>query len=575
MSNTNMKRVKPCVLLVCISLGSVANVAPCAAQPPQVDVAIGNALIWSGATRVKPGTPEPTAIAITGDTIVATGTDAEIRTLIGPNTKVIDAQGRRVIPGITDSHTHLISGGFALTRLNLRQVDGREAFVRAVELTAKEKKEGEWILGGRWSTESWKKPETPHRSWIDPVTGEKPVFLNRMDGHQALVNSAALRLAGIDKDGPPDPTGGEIERDPVTREPTGILKDSAMGLVSKFIPEPSHEARVEALLRAVKHANSLGVTAAHDMCDLEDVAAFRDAAKFGLLTLRITAYVSTPDWTGHLDEVVKLKEETAKDPWVRVAGFKGYMDGSLGSRNAYMREPFADAASTSLYPRGQLTAFASSPSFKDTVARADAAGLQLAVHAIGDEAIHLLLDAYEEALKRNKRQGARHRVEHTQHLLIPDMPRFPSLGVVASMQPLHKADDGRYAEQALGTGRLKGSYAFRNLSSMGALVVFGSDWPVVSMDPFAGIHAAVTARTLAGDVWLPTHSVTAGEALRYYTTNPARAVGWDRLGTIEVGKLADLLILTDDPLTIEPDRVAEVKVWRTIVGGKVVYTKPD
>ncbi len=546
--------------------------APAVAQAPTADLAIGNAQIWTGMMRVKPGTAEPTALAVIGDTIVAVGTDRDIRARMGPNTRMIDAEGRRVIPGITDSHTHLVSGGFSLVRLSLRDVRNREEFIRAVEMSAKDRKDGEWVQGRGWSTESWHKPDSPNKSWLDPVTPTKPVFLNRMDGHQALVNSAALKLAGIDKSGPPDPTGGEIERDAATREPTGILKESAMGLVSKFIPKPKPEQRVEALLRAVTHANTFGVTAAHDMCDLEDVAAFREAAKLGLLTMRITAYVSVEDWAGHLDQIVKLKEETADDPWVRVVGFKGYMDGSLGSRTAYMREPFADAAPTSPYPRGQLTAFASSASFVDTVAKADAAGLQLAVHAIGDEAAHLLLDAYEQAAKRNGRRNARHRIEHAQHLLVPDLLRFQSLGVVPSMQPFHKADDGRYAEKALGPNRLKGAYAFQQLSGMGALVVFGSDWPVVTINPFAGIHAAVTAETVSGQVWLPTHSIEAAEALRFYTANPPRAVHQDkRLGTIEEGKLADLLILAHDPLTIPAERLADVKVAYTIVGGKVAY----
>jgi hypothetical protein len=543
--------------------------------PPPADLAIGNAQIWSGMHRRKPGTAEPTAVAVIGDTIVAVGNDAQIQARIGPNTKVIDAQGRRVIPGITDSHVHLVSGGFSLVRLSLRDVRSREEFVRAVEGAAKSAEEGDWVRGRGWSVESWDKPESPKKAWLDPVTGDKPAFLNRMDGHQAIVNSAALKLAGIDRNGPADPVGGEIERDPATREPTGILKESAMGLVSKFIPEPTAEARLDALLRAANHANSLGVTSAHDMSDLDDVPAFREAARLNLLTVRITAFVSVSDWPAHLDRVVKLKEETADDAWVRVAGFKGYMDGSLGSRTAYMREPFADSTPNSPYPRGQRTAFASSPTFKDDVLKADAAGLQLAVHAIGDEACHLLLDAYEAAARRDPKRRGQHRVEHTQHLLINDVTRFQTFGVVASMQPFHKADDGRYAEAALGSDRLKGSYAFRLLHEMGALVIFGSDWPVVTLNPFAGIHAAVTGRTLAGNVWMPSNSLPVTEALRCYTVNPPRAVHQDnRLGSIEEGKLADVVILQQDPLVIDPDRLAEVKVAYTIVGGKVVYRAP-
>jgi hypothetical protein len=544
------------------------------AKPPPADLVITNAQIWTGVKRPKPGVPEPMAVAVTDGLIAATGSDEEMRSRIVPHTRVIDAEGRRLIPGITDSHTHLVSGGFSLTRLSLRDVAGREEFIRAVESAAQQKKPGEWVQGRGWSTESWAKPEAPNKSWLDPVTPDKPVFLNRMDGHQALVNSAALKLAGIDRSGPPDPTGGEIERDPATREPTGILKESAMGLVRKFIPEPSSQERMDALMRAVRHANSLGVTSVHDMCDPADVAVFREAGKLGSLSLRITAYISVEDWEARIDDVKKLKLETAHDPWVRIAGFKGYMDGSLGSRTAYMHDRFADASPNSPYPRGQLTAFASSGSFVDTVAKADAAGLQLAVHAIGDEACHLLLNAYEEAAKRSGRRNAKHRIEHTQHLLFGDTLRFQNQAVVASMQPFHKADDGRYAEKALGSDRLKGSYAFKTLTSMGGLVIFGSDWPVATMNPFAGIHAAVTAKTVAGEVWLPAHAIPVTEALRCYTTNPPRAVNQEtRLGTIEPEKLGDMVILERDPLVISSENLAEVQVAYTIVGGKVVYER--
>jgi len=237
-----------------------------------------------------------------------------------------------------------------------------------------------------------------------------------------------------------------------------------------------------------------------------------------------------------------------------------------------MREPYNDANPTTLHPRGQLTAFASSQTFRPLVAQADAKELQMAVHAIGDEGNHLLLNAYEAAARQNDTTDRRHRIEHAQHLLVSDIPRFSKLGVVASMQPFHKADDGRYAGKAIGAERLKGSYAFRQLVDVKALVVFGSDWPVVTLNPFAGIDAAVNAKTLSGEIWLPSHSLTVEEALRAYTVSPPRAVHQEsRLGTLEVGKLADIVILVDDPLTMPRERLAEVKVAQTIVGGKVVY----
>jgi hypothetical protein len=395
-----------------------------------------------------------------------------------------------------------------------------------------------------------------------------------MDGHQALVNSAALRLAGIDAAGPIDPEGGEIERDSAGREPTGILKESAMDLVSRHIPPPSLAERLDGFRRAMAHANSLGITSVHNMSEPEDLEVFRRAHEERSMTVRVTVYLSVSDWEAWFEAV---RTFPIRDEFLRVAGFKGYMDGSLGSRTAYMREPFSDAGSDSRYPRGQLNAMADPiESFRDMAVRADAESFQLAVHAIGDQANHLLLETLEEVSARNGRRDARHRVEHVQHLHVEDFGRFAALGVVASMQPFHKADDGRYAEKALGRERLKGSYAFRQLLDAGALLCFGSDFPVVTLNPFSGIDAAVNARTLAGDLWLPTHSLTMDEALRAYTVSPPRAVhAEESLGSLEEGKWADLVILADDPFTVPSNRVGQIRVWQTFVGGKVAYTHPE
>ena len=557
---------------LCNLFGSAAATA---GENPAADLAIINGRIWTGVEPEKadPGHPsKATALAVVSQAIVAVGDDSAVRSWIGPSTKVIDARGRRVIPGITDSHTHLISGGFQLGRLALRDVPGKEEFVRAVEAAARSKKSGQWILGGRWSVESWERPQSPSKSWLDPVTRDIPVFLTRMDGHQALVNSAALRLAGIDANGPRDPVGGEIVRDPGTNEPTGILKESAMDLVRETIPEPTTAERYEAFRRAMKHANSWGVTSAHDMSVPEDLEVFRLAYDDGAMTLRVTTYLSVDDWSAFVQKVSSYR---FNNKMFRLAGFKGFMDGSLGSRTAFMREPFSDATPQTKYSRGQLTDMADdSPEFQEAVATVDARGLQIAVHAIGDEANHLLLDAYEAAAKRNGFRDARNRVEHAQHLLVSDISRFGKLGVVASMQPFHKADDGRYAEKAIGSARLSGSYAYRKLLAGGALLCFGSDWPVVTLNPFMGMASAVNSRTLAGEVWLPSHALSVEEALRAYTLSPAKAVHQERqLGTLEVGKLADIVVLADDPLTLPADRLGEVRVATTIVAGKIVYER--
>lgn len=533
------------------------------------DLVIVGGRIWTG--QSDPLSDKPlTALAARDGLIIAVGTDIEMRPYTGPNTKLIDARARRIIPGITDSHTHIVGGGLQLDRLMLRDVQSKSEFIQAVADKAKTKKSGEWLLGGRWTVESWRNPQNPTREWLDPFTKNIPVFLSRMDGHSALVNTAALRIAGIDRQGPKDPKGGEIVRDPDTGQPTGILKESAMDLVGQHIPDSTPEQNYQALQRAMRHANSLGVTSVHDMSNLSHLKAYRRAEKDGSLSLRITSYLQVGDWTPYID---KVKGYGLDSDMVRVAGFKGYMDGSLGSRTAYMHEPFSDATDDMPYPRGQLSELADpQEKFQQLVTLADSFGYQIAVHAIGDEANHQLLNAYEYTLNSNNRRDARHRTEHVQHLLVSDIKRFAELGVVASMQPYHKADDGRYAEVALGKERLAGSYAFRQLLDSGALLVFGSDWPVVTLNPFKGIDSAVNARTLAGDIWLPSHSLTVEEALRAYTVSPPKAIHRsDRLGTIEVGKYADLVILHEDPLMMNPDRLGQIKVAVTIVGGEVVY----
>ncbi len=544
--------------------------------PPGADMIVTHARIWTGV----PGAADVPAMAITDGRIVAIGSYEEVMSHAGGDTLRIDARDRRIVPGITDSHIHTIGGGLQLARLNLRDVPDRDAFVAAVATAADEASPGEWILGGRWSVDSWSH-ESPTRHWIDEATGDVPAFLNRMDGHQALVNSAALKLAGIDASGPNDPVGGEIERDRATGEPTGILKESAMDLVSQHIPPPTDRQLDEALTRAMRHLNAHGITAVHDMSDPSHLPVFERAAAAGTLTLRVRSYVSTEDWDGWGDRVRNMKQRpgptgvAAWDPHMfEVAGFKGYMDGSLGSRTAYMREPFADVDDHTRYPRGQRTAFtADQQAFERIVADADARGLQLAVHAIGDEGNHLVLNSYEAAAVANGEHDARHRIEHAQHLLVEDIPRFVPLGVVASMQPFHKADDGRYAEQALGPSRLPGSYAFRPLLDAGAVVAFGSDWPVVTADPFAGMHAAVNSRTLDHVVWLPENAVRPREALYAYTVAPAWAGHAEAYrGTLEVGKAADFTMLSTDVLRAPPSQIVGTRCVMTVVAGRIVYS---
>lgn len=537
-------------------------------NPTMPDLVIVNGVVWTGVPGARPAQ----AIAIFGEKIIAVGTNEAVKPATGSKTQTIDAKGRLIIPGMTDSHIHVISGGIGLSRINLRDVADRDAFIKMVGEWAKNVRPGQWVLGGRWSTESWPDPASPRKEWIDPVTADVPVFLERMDGHQGLANSLALKLAFIDAKGPPDPPGGVIERDSKTGEPTGILKDDAMGLVGREIPSPAYPERSRGLKAAMKYLNSLGITAVHDLTELDDLLVYEHALKEQSFTVRVHSFLSVEDWKKHFDTAAIYPRD---DAWWRMAGFKGFMDGSLGSRTAYMREPFSDSPRDSKYPRGLLLDQADPiEEFQARVAQADAAGWQPAVHAIGDQANHLLLGVYEYVGKQNAARDRRPRIEHSQHLLPEDIARFAKLGVIASMQPLHKADDGRWAEKALGAERSKTTYAFKSLLAAGARVAFGSDWPVVSANPFEGIAAAVTGRTQDGKVWVPEQNITVEQALTCYTAVPAYASYQEkRLGTLEVGKLADLVILSQNVFELAPDKIAETKADVTIVNGRVVYSR--
>ncbi len=538
-----------------------------AVENPPPDIIIVNAAVWTGVKDAA----DAEAIAITASTITTVGSNDDICALAGPATRVMDAGGRRVIPGITDSHTHILATGLQLTRLDLRQAGGKERFINAVAAATADCPPGKWILGGQYTVESWDKPEEPRKEWIDPVTPGNPVFLTRTDLHQGLANSVALKYARIDRSGPPDPPGGEIERDPGTGEPTGILKDAAMELVSRHIPEPSDKDKYAALILAAKALNAWGITGIHDMTDPDDYDVLLAAHKRGDLTLRVYSFYTAEVFAGSWDRIRQINKSA--DESFRVAGYKAFMDGSLGSRTAYMHAPYADASPDEKYPRGLRSGQAADlDAFRRQLAWAHDHGMQLAVHAIGDEANHELLDTYASF---DGVQRRRYRIEHAQHLLPEDVSRFGKLGVIASMQPLHKADDGRWAEAAIGPERSKTTYAFRSLLDSGATVVFGSDTPVVTANPFEGIAAAVSPRTFDGKIWVPEQSIGREQALRCYTVSPPYAAfAESRLGTLEKGKLADLAILNADVLHAGVESLGAIESWMTMVGGRIVWQAP-
>jgi len=506
------------------------------------DLVIENARIWSDGIAGF----EPFA-AVQGGRFVYVGpTDAQ---WIGARTVRIDAAHRVVLPGLIDSHVHMLGGGSGLAQIQLRDVADKAEFIRTVAKWSQSLRPGKWIEGGRWSVESWESLEAPTKEWIDAVTGDHPAFLERMDGHSALVNSAALRLAGITKDGPDDPVGGVIDRDPHSGEPTGILRESAMSLVTRFIPQPSTEDRVEAIRAAMKHALANGITSVSDIPGMGDLPAYERLAGDSALPMRLFLYPTAEDWTRAAALVRRFQ---ARPGWIEVRGLKAYLDGSLGSRTAMMREPFLNNPPDKPNWRGLFQDGVEDGAFARSVAAARAAGLQVIVHAIGDEANDFLLNTLDGAFPDTRR--ARCRSEHAQHLLPEDIQRFGDMGVIASMQPFHKADDGRYAEAIIGSVRSKSSYAYRSLINAGAVVSFGSDWPVVTINPFLGVEAAVTGRTLAGDIWQPQETITVSEALRCYTSRAAYAMRKDdELGRIAPGYRADFVILNNSPFDHDPD----------------------
>lgn len=554
-------------LLAALALGSLSIGCSATTQTDSREFVVVNARVWTA----DPDRAEATAFVVRDGRFAYVGDEAGARSHASADAATIDARGRRVLPGLIDSHLHLIDGGLQLSRINLRDVPDRQAFVKSVARHAAVLPKGQWMQGGRWSTESWRDPTPPRKEWIDEATSKHPVLLSRMDGHAALANSVALAIAGIDRSGPPDPPGGVIERDGVTGEPTGILKDAAISLVRRHIP-PLTEAELDAgLAAAMKHANAHGITSVHTMSSYSHLAAFDRAREKGTLTLRIRHYISEDDWRAYLD---RAKNHT-EDAWVRVAGFKGYADGSLGSRTAYMQAPYADNPADKADWRGLLIERGESASLITLYADVLASGFAPAIHAIGDEAVSQELErlstAKDDSMHSSRPtppKSVKPRIEHAQHLLPDDISRFGKLGVIPSMQPLHKADDARYAEQAIGPERCKTSYAFRSLIDTGATVAFGSDWPVVSIDPFLGVRAAVTGLSLDRKLFVPEQNISVAEALTCYTRNAAIAANDEpELGIIREGYFADFVIVDFDPFAFDPAKLGEFR-GETYVAGR-------
>lgn len=503
------------------------------------------------------------SIAVIGRFIAAVGSDADTKPMIGPHTHVIDAKGRLVLPGFNDAHVHFIATGAQLSQINLREAKTPAEFVRRIKEFAAKLPKGRWITGGRWDHENWTPADLPTAAMIDAATPDNPVFINRLDGHMALANSLAMRLAGVER-GTANPVGGLIVRD-AAGNATGIFKDVALEIVQKVIPPPDLDEMLEYTEAASRHAASLGVTSVQDMGTAE-VAVYQEALKQGKLKTRM--YGCTP-----IDSYERWQKAEVKAAFgsamLRVGCVKGYADGSLGSRTAWMFEPYTDDPQTSGIPRDIKR-------LVSDISAADKMGLQIMVHAIGDRANATILDAYETTATANGVRDRRDRIEHSQHLRTQDIPRYGKLHVIASMQPIHLSDDGRWAWKRLGEKRLQSNaYQFRSLLDAGAVLAFGSDTPVASMNPLEGIYSAVTRRTNDGKYpngWIPNQKITVDEAVRAFTWGAAYAEFQENVkGTLEVGKLADLVIISDDIYSIDPVKIREARVTTTVMDGKIIY----
>lgn len=550
--------MKRCYFLITLLL-----LTGCKLVRQPADLVFTGGTVWTGVQT------EGTAIALRGGRVVEVGTDEEILRYVGPSTERIELDGRLLMPGFMDPHTHFMSGGFQLGSVDLRPARSRAEFAQRLGDFAKTLPADRWITGGDWDHEAWPGAPLPRREWIDAVTPDHPVSVSRLDGHMVLVNTKALELAGITRD-TPDPPGGTIVRDAGTGEPTGVLKDEAMALVNRVIPEPSAAERDDAFARAQAHALSLGVTMITDMgYDWSGLETFRRAEAARTLRMRIYSVVPLRDWQRLQQLTVREGRGSSRLRW---GGLKAFVDGSLGSTTAWFYQPYDDEPNTS----GLITT--DTAALREWIREADRAGLHVIVHAIGDRANDWLLDTFAAVAQENGSRDRRFRVEHAQHLSKAAISRFAQQNVLPSMQPYHAIDDGRWAEKRIGPERIKTTYAFRSLLDAGARLMFGSDWTVAPLDPLLGIYAAVTRRTLDDrnpEGWVPAEKVSVEEAMRAYTSaNAYGAFLEEELGTLEPGKRADLVVLSQNIMKIDPALIPRARVDFTVVDGRVVYKRP-
>ena len=549
-----------------------AALALTAADAQQTALVLLHGKVWTE----NPKQPEAEAVALLGNRIIAVGSTAAVMAAAGRNPHIIDLEGRRVVPGFNDAHVHFMDGGDSLVTLDTRNAASAAEFRDLVGAYARGLQKGEWVRNGNWDHERWPGAQLPTHRLIDPVTPDNPAWLWRTDGHMALANAVAMKLAGVDRN-TKDVPGGVIVRD-ASGEPTGVFKDAATALIQRAVPPLTTAEMDRAMHAAMHYAAANGVTSVQDLAgsttDTREPAFFREYQEIerrGELTVRIATSERLLDWRPMAAVGITA---SFGGGLLRTGGVKGFADGALGSRTAWMLAPFSDAktesgiASDELLDAGKMYA---------DIKGADEAGLQVHIHAIGDRANREILNLYERVEAEDGPRDRRFRIEHAQHLDPADIPRFAKLHVIASMQPYHEADDGRWASQRLGPERAKYSYAWRSLLDSGAVLAFGSDWPVAPMEPLKGIYAAVTRRTIDGKHpggWVPEQRITVCEAVHAYTMAAAYAEFQEKVkGSIEPGKLADLAVLSEDIFEATPDQLEKAKVDITIFNGKIIYDR--
>ena len=521
------------------------------------------------------------AVAIEGERIVAIGPTQEIKSRYSA-AKEIDIQGKLVTPGFNDAHIHFLNGGLSLLRVDLNGAKTLEEAKRRIAAKVKELPAGSWVTGRGWDHTLWG-GNWPTRQDLDEVAPNNPVILQRVDGHVAWTNTLALKKAGVTKE-TRAPEGGEVLRD-ANGEATGILKETAQSLVGRFVPEPSVTDKIKAAELALAEARRYGITSIQDISGYETTKLYRELLKQGKLTVRVTEFQSFDD---SVEEIKRQRAEFASfkdDPFrIRLGPLKGYVDGTLGSRTAAMLAPYSDDSKNSGIPRKppeELTRM---------IVECDAAGFQIALHAIGDRANRMALDGFEMARKTNPASGSvemnknhaaigglRHRIEHAQVVTPSDFKRFYELGVIASMQPSHAISDKRWAGERLGEYRVLGAYAWHTFLSYDVHIPFGTDWPVEPINPYLGLYAAITRQSVEGDPfggWIPQERLSIDQAIRNYTAESAYASFEEKeKGQIAVGMLADMVVHSRDLFTIQPKEILQTEATMTILGGKIVYEK--